>query len=309
MIFLAFFAWIFRTFQLLAAEGKTYEFLPATIMGFLELFVAVGLVICLALSWINSGILLDETGIVEVNFLGRCKKRILYKDFTGVELPSEDGGAYITYTITATLNRKMRIPEQMPEFLEVWSEIALRIKPSNQVVSKPISSTKELGRFRTRQFGYLKQMTVPVVYGLLMTSIPFRHMRTPEDTQTAWSAVGLWAVFVVVIASMPLRKYLNERLIVYEDRLERIAPNGKVTACIRFDAVRYFDRQPWSQYFVLESATNHLFVHRKSGAVHLLEEQLETQGKLEAVRRQTPLYVSPHPSNRDWFRLWGAPSS
>jgi len=236
-----------------------------------------GLGIWLFFDWLNGGLILSENEIASVNMLGRIRARIPYDKVTQFLPPKEYPSERMSYTVVGD-GKRISIPELTPHFYALRTEILERVngkgkernsvaRPETVLASYRVHSPWQMVVFAALTFG---------IICLVLMSLWIDHVsaqgRPAMFLNLAWP-VGMFVGFL----GSAIRQYKHERLVLYEDRIERISSNGELTVVMPFDQIRSFKKSKLWESYDLESAEDRISLPTGSPAMKPLRKLLKSQ--------------------------------
>ena len=254
-----------------------------------SLFVVLGTYSLLA--WLNDGLILSDNEVLKVGFLGTITRRIPYGTIKLIRPPTNTSEDFVMYTLDAG-TRKLKIPEQALAFRDLRSKILAQVHGEEPNFNRAAKSDKLVGSYPVPCLSAVSALQIfnNVAWcGLMVLTHYVRQAHRWRAWQT-WQ-FGWLALFAFALATTLWtvgRRFRKERLLLYEDRIERIAPNGEVTSSIPFKDVVFLDAVHRSGYYGLESADDRISIPKKSPVVGLVNELLDRRTRLEWLRQNLP---------------------
>lgn len=242
------------------------------------LFAVIAAGTSLVLMRLNCGVVLDENGIAEINAWGRITTSIPYRLITHLRPPRDIVRESPKYVVEGD-GKKIEIPEETPKILSLRAEIVAR--SNGQVWSDgPVPGADQIiGVYRMRSI-WPEAIGLGLFTAVLAIATAGVLLNTHTTAQLISELAGLCAIIVPVssILYLDVGRIWREKLVIYQDRVERVISGGHVTVRMPISDIRYFDVQRDGDGYVIESSGDRIILPKKSPALEPLRQILNEVG-------------------------------
>ncbi len=233
----------------------------------------------------NEGLILADDGLYRINWLGTEKKLAPYADIDRVEAQIERGSIATHYRVVVG-SRNVFIPETTKGVFRLVSELRRRIGQGQRDLDDASRSRRPLFSENSAQsMSYIKASLFLSVIVLVPGTNTFPQADEPGRIMHYLLIIGLGLWFLVVA----IRSLFVEKVIIYSDRVERISPQGQLSARIWLDENCSLDFHNWTNTVRLESRDDRITMPNKLSALPVIKKMVEEQQQLRWRNQSLPL--------------------